>query len=87
LAPFVLSSASAKQRQEVIDEWKAAKVYPFPDPPTTATEVRERRMFNLVALAEATARIGSRWVAHIQEAGCALGPQTDTSAALNRMRG
>jgi hypothetical protein len=44
-----------KQRQEVLDDWKSRKVYPFADEPTTPAEVRERRMFDLVAITAAEA--------------------------------
>jgi hypothetical protein len=44
-----------EHRRDLIEDWKARKIYPFPEPPEGSAEIRERRMFDLLAVTAADA--------------------------------
>lgn len=61
---------AAERAQTVVDEWKAADVYPYRGDPQTAVEKAERQMFDIVAV-------------HVQEIAPDIGTVSDKARALH----
>jgi hypothetical protein len=54
LAKYV-EDRSGEERQRIIDQWKARRVYPYEKAPATPVERRERQVFDVVAATAASA--------------------------------
>ncbi len=50
-----LDARLSERRAEQIEQWKADRVYPYTQPPQSPTEVQERQVFDVVAVAAASA--------------------------------
>jgi hypothetical protein len=61
---------AAERAQTVVDEWKAADVYPYRGEPQTTVEKAERQIFDIVAV-------------HVQEIAPDVGSVSDRSKALH----
>jgi hypothetical protein len=61
---------AAERAQNVVDEWKAADVYPYRGEPQSTVEKAERQMFDIVAV-------------HVQEIAPDIGLVSDKSKALH----
>lgn len=61
---------AAERAQSVVDEWKAADVYPYRGEPQTTVEKAERQVFDIVAV-------------HVQEIAPDIGQVSDKARALH----
>lgn len=61
---------AAERARTVVDEWKAAKIYPFAGEPRTTVEKAERQMFDIVAV-------------HVQEIAPDIGEVSAKTKALH----